>query len=58
MADVNELIKEKLQGYRAEVRDVAIEAVEYAAKLPPQALSEHIENMLRRIIRTREEDNR
>jgi len=53
MAEINELILQKLQDCPPEVRQLAIEVVKAGGHLPPQALQEHVETLLRRMIRTK-----
>lgn len=55
MADINELILEKLKKYDEDVYYLAREALKSSENLPFQSVAEHLENVIRQIVRNREE---
>lgn len=53
MSNVNELILKKLEKYGADVFELAREALKYSENSPYQNVAEHLENVVRQIIKTR-----
>ena len=51
MPEINDLILAKLRDYAPRVAEVAIEAIHLAETLPPRALEEQLEGLLRRVVR-------
>ena len=54
MAEINELILEKLREKPEAVAKVAVEAVRAAARLPKPAVEQHLHDFLRRVVREKE----
>jgi len=55
MSNVNELILKKLEKYRADVFDLAREALKDSENSPYQNVAEYLENVVREIIKNRGE---
>lgn len=51
MPEINDLIVAKLRNYAPRVAEVAIEAIRLAETLPPRALEEQLQSLLRRVVR-------
>jgi len=53
MAAINELIMEKLKNYDQDVFNLAKEALKSSENAPFQTVAEHLENVVRQIVRNR-----
>lgn len=51
MPDINDAIISRLKEHPAKISEVALEAIRLAQTLPPRALEEQLQNVLRRVVR-------
>ncbi|MEI8012716.1 MAG: hypothetical protein WCI27_09625 [Candidatus Omnitrophota bacterium] len=51
MADINVLIKEKLEGCPQEAQELIIQAIELASRVQGSALSDQLNSVVRQIVR-------
>lgn len=56
MPDINNLIREKLQGYPEDVAELALKALELSEEYPYQTVAEQLESIVRQIVRTKGEE--